>query len=1402
MDILLNVFRLSPALLSIAAALSAVIGVILSKYVPGGILREKVNRWRPALAVIVGTSLGLIVAWLSSATLLVVLISILSGYFFSRPPEMGLVSLWRGWRLRRLKQSLEAFSGNRNSDFRFDQMVFREDWNIRPRFETGEEGRFVGREELLGRLSSHFISHGGGTILISGVRGVGKTALVDRALVDARQKLCDRYWIDVWDYLKAVRGFRHPVLYIVRRTLLRLGSDASDFDFSTTSKPPSEKLKHGAAEYTRQRARGFLKRLNPVGNCIRHMQEAASWQLFVLKFSASDISGAMAQPGEKIIGRPKIDPEKLLRSVIRKLYMTCHSSRREIEDEARILGWSLSNKAERQRFFDTLEGAYNKSVSKSYSEVVSNRINEYAKQSQTVVSERKINIARAIGLLMGIGLYAGGAWLLKKFPSFPVSGQIVSAVAGGIAAYLTWSWASKRSSEKGSDRAREARFSYEYDYSLERMQRDLESLMQTLQPSRRSEFHPFRCFTRSAVIFDELDKLEDADKQLDDVITHFKNFFTLSETVFVFLADHTFYEHLNRETAKAQLDRHYSAQHTFFTEKIYLRKPDFRRFQEAFYRFTDPDWIVTRARSKEAPPDPGLTEYLLSNDRSDVVRSLRLETLTQLFINRGKYNSDQQKEIEEAFEEQKGLENPVSLAHIWASQASAKAAVQSLQQIKKDFYDKDGWKNSDAVSYLYYFRQDFEEDEKTITDNYERLGHPSLAKYDSVKEIEFSLSDLAYALCFQTRNHYFDLYQMVYDYVGSYANGAPILFLDSKRFAQETRLASRYQQLLEIAFDSVKENHPSREYFNGLVMESLYRVFDKRAVGQSVAISEILLPLNGVTNSDKTPSARKKVKVDGATMTGRDIERINQAILVLLRLALVHKAISPASPNLATLLKPESVDWKALAQCKFKWNDDIQPIIRVVDRETHEDKLIDFWNQHGRELDALDSELAELWSGVSITDDGAKLRSLIGELRSKAESVRLKSVKISSADASALKANVGTTQTRNALMPRIILDRIRVEGDAFILDGSGTQSPELAGSSTPPKSLENQMRLFQSATKTKPVAIISPINTDAIFYFVAGPFPVNMDENWTFLQENDFVFWLGSVDKDKKPTEERIRFYSVSEIRPSARDLFANYRERARSARLRRVRANWEASGFADVNLAERYGAETVGPIEKNGTLPRAISTDAVLAAITSLNKTREEFQLSTNEAWNRYGIDQLGPMDTALEKLADRIVSQAEIQDPSHSLLPEIKRALEQATDYETSAIRPYVWIRVFLSVTSHPNVLARLLVSEITKDTVGPAFSSLPLDEEPRRFLTEAFASWLTRTLEAHADNQSLTLQALLSMPEWPAEIEAQRRLLTLSPLAPVRSVRTSSRLRRKATNDASTTTPESGSELKPPS
>jgi len=202
--------------------IGATLGVLVSWRWPGGVLRKHAYEWRPFSAELAGFFAGILIAgFLITSPLVVAPVAFLVAWSWSRRPEFSTQRFSRTlWDY--LMGESESIVDTTPEPV-VERMVFQPTWNARPRFETGEVGQFVGRNELLGRVSSHFISKRGGTILISGVRGVGKTALVDRALVEARLKLASQYWNEAAAFLERRAKIWHPIDLLVRHSLAKLG---------------------------------------------------------------------------------------------------------------------------------------------------------------------------------------------------------------------------------------------------------------------------------------------------------------------------------------------------------------------------------------------------------------------------------------------------------------------------------------------------------------------------------------------------------------------------------------------------------------------------------------------------------------------------------------------------------------------------------------------------------------------------------------------------------------------------------------------------------------------------------------------------------------------------------------------------------------------------------------------------------------------------------------------------------------------------------------------------------------------------------------------------------------------------------------------------------------------------
>ena len=1387
----------------------SVLGVLISNFVPGWRARERFT-WYPKSGATVGTLLSALPAvfffpqasaWISLP--ITAFTGAFVSYLFSRLP--------------RINQWLEKQVTPKTTpppEIQPNSMYFRSDWNIRPRYETEVPGLFVGRSEFLDRLNSHFISRSGGTILISGVRGVGKTALVDSALVTSRQEMQERYWQKTWEYLSSASAW-HLIDLKVRRTLLEFKGNPPATPDQLTVEQAGEILGEAAKSYVEPAPRWWQK-FDPVDRRIRQMYEASRYQLLVLKFSASDISGALPEPEQRIAGKPRIDPEKLMRSIIRKLYMTFDPSRSE--PEARVLQWSLRDKTKRQTFFDTLNGAYKKSISKSYKEIISNTINDLLKQTQSSTWEGKISWEKVGLVLICVALGVAVSLYFRNDPAperafNPLVKLIAYGVPGSIAAYVVLSWTWKRTREKTLDQARQSSFSYEYDYSLHQMRQDLESLVRTLSPDRQESsepFDPYRCFRRTIVIFDELDKLERADQQLDDVITHFKNFFTLSEAVFVFITDHEFYEHLTRETVKAQLAQHYPPQHTFFNEKIYLRKPEFERFREAFFKFTEEKWLVQHAELD--PGDPMLVHDLLKRDdkkidKIGIVQRTPLPALTQLYVQRRQYKAEEQL-IEQEFEKKGGKKQAMALAQIWASEAAKDSGAGVFQNMRQDFHKIDGWKDAEAVSFLYHRREDFSTtDQKTIIKSFQRLDTNFLPRYEGVDDAPFTLSDLARAICFQTRNHYFDLYNAVYDYVASYNDGAPVLELDSGRYTHEMKLLSRYQQLLEIAFESARERHPSREYFNALLMESLYRTFDKRRTGEKVKVAEILFPprdeVAAVTKallepaktdpvavtpvvesegdnfqqavvrlvkmaSDKLNSAPQTApdqngsKIQVQPYTDRDAQKINQATLRLLRLALAHNAIRGVSSDFETRLKDNNARPVTLGDLEFVWNDDSYSIIRSVVREEHEQELINFWKQNSVELDDFDTELTALWSPLAIAGESQRISTAIGELRTKADATGTGQGTISGPDAAALKGNVGTRESREALWPRIILDRIRAEDDAEVME---TFDKSLAAII---KKSEIEARLGLSIR-----AVIGPRDTSYLVFLVVGPVPateIDLAAVKSLLAPKQSIYWYvtGRVAPEfNAAVPEEIRIYAspltgAPEPRHGASTLISDYTKLASKERLETVITHLQATEYKDAELAQRAGGEILGPIRSVSGVFYTLAQPNFDLAVHLLKEKRESFNTNGIADWPE--LKTVWSAEKAATRLTDEIVTEGNFIPDFRQVIAGVVSEIFTGPPKSTGD----AWVKTFQSATEETNAIWMLLLKSVIRVFMQALMKDNAQITDPvRSAINEHFAPWLATTIQAAIQRLNIKELNFLTLIDVVSDVEKQRKGLRAKPL-----------------------------------
>lgn len=1370
--------------LLVSGAIGTIVGLVLCRFFPSALRKPPNYRFNAIAGIISGAGLSTAVSFTAGNPFVAFAGGLIGAYVTSMVPMIK-------------PSSTPEVEDQKLREASFNRVLFRQDWDARPRFEKETEGLFVGRRELIDRLTSDFISKRSGTILISGVRGVGKTALVERALLEARNKLQNRYWKRAKIGLDTAR-FWQPVDVQIRQVLFELAADSAS---GLNALSDYLSLKEAAKQYAQRRSRFFSRWFALTDLQIRRMHEASRAQLFVLKFNASDIGGALTDATESNgnSGKPHINPDKLLKALIRKLYMTCHSSKPT--PESQILRWSLTDKKERDDFFYRLESAYIKSISKAYKETFSDVVNEATKRSKNISWEAKLSLEKIliIAACVGIGLYA--AWKGWTRAWLPLESAIVGGIPAAIAGYLTLLLTIKGSWQKDSDRARQAQLSYEHDYSLAQMENDLEKLVSALHMDESAKFDRNRCFTRTVIVFDELDKLEDPIAQLNDVITHFKNFFTLSDALFVFITDHEFYEHLCWEGAKALLERHYSPEHTFFTQKIYLRKPEFSHFQETIYRFCEPKGLEERIKSPVVDTD--LTDYLAQQKLEffQTVDGLPPPTIAHLFIHRQRYPTEQMQAIELAFQNSGGWNNAITVAQVWASQVASVLDGPKLKETVKAFQDANGWSSVDAVAFLQHRRTLFgRQDRRRIERAYKDLNQPSLRDYVSVDNVPFTLSDLARALCFQTRNHYFDLYYMVYDYVGSYADSAPVLHIESERFTHEQRLWSRYQQLVETAFYHRREGHPSREYFNALLMESLYSVFDSRSTRGSVKLRDIMFrppilngsnapkPDHGASKASPAPwmtgsyflSVQSGVPAVAAVpstvnagstnrvasfITPRDTQLINEAIVRLLRLAEARKAVS-VPPELSTNLKADDLKIDELLDLTFTWNSDCEPVITQegIDLESYESDLIGFWDQHKKDLEALDQELDKLWANRIPPEDSSapQTRQLIADLRSMADGLRRRIVTISRADASALKTNIGKPDSWPNLLISSLFERINQDVDADVLLAANVK----AGPTDPNfKTVFESKRSEVETIMRLPLSmVVFPQESKSLIYILKGPVSSEVDEKAVqeIIRTSDVnLLWCfpGKTRAALKNYPASVRFYFPPPSQDSIVKCWSDYILVTGGMRVKEILQGLK--GKDDRTLVLRAGAELLGPFTGPSDALTVLTQTGVKDAISSIQQLPEEFK-NQSPAWRTYQIDPAKP-SSALDKIAKVIAARcAKDVTRSFDLEEVIKHVLHQVDAGEAAKLEVEVFSQRLASI---PRVqLARLLLQQILNRFLQARLKQVAItDTGFQEALGKHFVPFMVQALEDTATANNVELGSVpSSLTEWVTDFEQQRLAL----------------------------------------
>lgn len=357
------------------------------------------------------------------------------------------------------------------------KITLADDWDYPPNpfpDKKEKQGHFVGRKAEVSLLANDLIRKDSGSILISGMRGVGKTSLVYAALNEVKR-------------LERNGG----------RTLLPVILNASQ-------------LQHH------------------------------------LKNEESEKNGSIQK--------------SVIQALIRRLYSAVYQQKRNEIAEKDFLG-------------DSLQNLYKKAVAKEVEISDTRKVSELEGTSETSEETNSITVAPNFRQIAAI-IVAVASTILMTFgvaqtSGWSIFGGAVVAVVGAVGVTAKWEKRTKSSSQKTEGTEANANEYYLMDNDVGNLEADLEDVLLVLREKYRVVF-----------IIDEMDKMtvgDDGAINALKLVRGFKNLFTLSPAVFVFITDQKVYEQFTADRTRREVDG------TLFTHRFFIKRPDHADL-EAFVR--------------------------------------------------------------------------------------------------------------------------------------------------------------------------------------------------------------------------------------------------------------------------------------------------------------------------------------------------------------------------------------------------------------------------------------------------------------------------------------------------------------------------------------------------------------------------------------------------------------------------------------------------------------------------------------------------------------------------------------------------------------------------------------------------------------------------------------------------
>lgn len=257
-----------------------------------------------------------------------------------------------------------------------------------------------------------------------------------------------------------------------------------------------------------------------------------------------------AQLEDKTSNQNQISPERIIQNLIRRLYSTVK--------EGEFSNNNLQKK---------IEDLYRKTVASEFKlrenyqrqkELLSEI--EKAENAEIFLSEKNIKIMIwMVSWLFAVISQVFPLRLFEKFPPEWLNKIIPLLLAFPIPFVINIVYKKKKVYRAKEELKGTAEELYEFDNSIGNLEFDLEEI--------HKEF--YNTGIKLVYVIDELDKLDP--QQVIEVLKFFKNLFTLSKAIFVFIGGETIFSTIvNRETKQ---NEYRPKEYTYFTSKYFLARP-------------------------------------------------------------------------------------------------------------------------------------------------------------------------------------------------------------------------------------------------------------------------------------------------------------------------------------------------------------------------------------------------------------------------------------------------------------------------------------------------------------------------------------------------------------------------------------------------------------------------------------------------------------------------------------------------------------------------------------------------------------------------------------------------------------------------------------------------------------